>query len=77
MFVGHVTIGKILNAMGYSRQANQKMLQLGEVHPDRNAPFAYRNATAAVFLQAKEPVISVDTKKKEATSRITAVNTGF
>jgi len=65
IFVGYVTIGKILNAMGYSRQANQKMLQLGEPHPDRNAQFEYINATAAGFLKAKEPVISVDTKKKE------------
>jgi hypothetical protein len=39
IFVGHVTIGKILEAMGYSKQSNQKMLQTGKPHPDRNAQF--------------------------------------
>jgi hypothetical protein len=63
--VGHVTIGKILEAMGYSKQVNQKMLQVGDPHPDRNAQFEYLNETAAAFLKAGEPVISVDTKKKE------------
>jgi hypothetical protein len=65
IFVGHVTIGKILDAMGYSKQANQKMLQVGDPHPDRNAQFEYINETAAVFLERGDPVISVDTKKKE------------
>ena len=65
IYVGHVTIGKILDAMGYSKQINQKMQQIGEPHPDRNAQFEYINETAAVFLEAGEPVISVDTKKKE------------
>jgi hypothetical protein len=65
IIVGHVTIGKILDAMGYSKQANQKMLQIGEPSPNRNAQFEYINATAAAFLLAGDPVISVDTKKKE------------
>ena len=65
IFVGHVTVGKILEAMDYSKQVNQKMLQIGEPHPDRNAQFEYINKTAAAFLEADEPVISVDTKKKE------------
>jgi len=63
--VGHVTIGKILDAIGYSKQVNQKLLQIGEPHPDRNAQFEHINDTAAEFLKAGEPVISVDTKKKE------------
>jgi hypothetical protein len=67
IFVGHVTIGKILDVMGYSKQVNQKMIQIGEPHPDRNAQFEYINATAAEFLEAGAPVISVDTKKKEKT----------
>jgi hypothetical protein len=41
IFAGHVTIGKILEAMGYSKQSNQKMLQAGKPHPDRNAQFEY------------------------------------
>lgn len=63
--ISYVTVGAILDSIGYSKQANQKMLQLGEVHPDRNAQFEHINATAAAFIKAGEPVISVDTKKKE------------
>jgi hypothetical protein len=63
--VGHVTIGKILEAMGYSKQINQKLLQVDEPHPDRNAQFEHINETAAAFLKTGDPVISVDTKKKE------------
>jgi hypothetical protein len=63
--VGHVTVGKILDAMGYSKQTNQKMRQVGQAHPDRNAQFEHINKRANDFLAAGEPVISVDTKKKE------------
>jgi transposase len=63
--VSHVTIGEILESMGYSKQANQKMLQVGEPHPDRNAQFEHINNTAAEYLKSDDPVISVDTKKKE------------
>jgi transposase len=59
------TVGKILDALDYSKQANQKMLQAGEPHPDRNAQFEHINGTAAKYLKAGDPVISVDTKKKE------------
>ena len=65
IYIGHVTVGKMLDAMGYSKQINQKMQQVGEPHPDRNAQFEYINETAALFLEMGEPVISVDTKKKE------------
>ena len=63
--VSYKTIGKILDSMDYSKQANQKMLQIGEPHPDRNAQFEHINDTAAKYLKAVVPVISVDTKKKE------------
>jgi hypothetical protein len=63
--VSYVTVGDILDSMGYSKQANQKMLQKGEPHPDRNAQFEYINAVALNYMEAGEPVISVDTKKKE------------
>jgi len=59
------TISKILSSMGYSKQANQKMLQIGEPHPDRNAQFEHINKTAKEYLDMGDPVISVDTKKKE------------
>jgi hypothetical protein len=63
--VSYVTIGAILSDMGYSKQQNQKMLQLGESHPDRNAQFEHISAMAKQFIAEGEPVISVDTKKKE------------
>jgi len=63
--VSHVTIGDILAVMGYSKQANQKMLQVGDAHPDRNAQFEHINETATEYIEAGDPVISVDTKKKE------------
>ena len=63
--ISYVTIGSILEDMGYSKQANQKMLQVGKAHPDRNAQFEFINEKAKKFIKAGEPVISVDTKKKE------------
>jgi hypothetical protein len=63
--VSYETINKLLVSMGYSKQANKKMLQVGEVHPDRNARFDPINTTAAQYIEAGDPVISVDTKKKE------------
>ena len=59
------SVGKELDAMGYSRQQNQKMCQVGNQHPDRDAQFRYINDTAEQFLEAGAPVISIDTKKKE------------
>jgi hypothetical protein len=63
--VGRTAIAKILTSMDYSRQQNQKMQQVGEPHPDRNAQFEHINKTAAEYLKRGIPVISVDTKKKE------------
>jgi len=63
--VNYTTVGKIIESMGYSKQANKKMLQVGEPHPDRNAQFEYINKTAAGYIKAGIPVVSVDTKKKE------------
>ena len=63
--IGRTAIAKILDSMDYSRQQNQKMEQVGEPHPDRNAQFEHINKTAAIYLKEGIPVISVDTKKKE------------
>jgi len=63
--ISYVTVGTLLESMDYSKQANQKMLQIGEPHPDRNEQFEHINATAASYLAEGEPVISIDTKKKE------------
>lgn len=56
--------GGLLRELGYSLQANSKIRE-GSHHIDRDAQFRYINAQAKVFLVAREPVISVDTKKKE------------
>ena len=59
------TVGKLLREeLGYSRQTNRKTLE-GARHPDRDSQFAHINARACTFREAGQPVISVDTKKKE------------
>ncbi len=63
--VSHTTVKGILEFLGYSKHQNQKMLQVGEAHPDRNAQFEFINKHAKEFLDSGDPVISVDTKKKE------------
>jgi transposase len=63
--VSHVTVGEIIESMGYSKQVNQKMMQVGEPHPDRNAQFEHINKTASEYIAVGAPVISVDTKKRE------------
>ena len=62
--VSHETVAKLLRSLGYSLQANRKMTE-GASHPDRDAQFRHINATVAAALEAGEPAISVDTKKKE------------
>ena len=60
----HVLVGQILKAQGYSLQANAKVIK-GNQSPDRNAQFEHINAAVVSALAANQPVISVDTKKKE------------
>jgi len=62
--VSHQWVAEALAGLGYSLQANRKTREGGD-HPDRDAQFAHISATAATFLAAGEPVISVDAKKKE------------
>jgi hypothetical protein len=62
--VSYHTVGALLNAAGYSLQANRKTRE-GGWHPDRNAQFEYLNGYVERFLQSGRPAISVDTKKKE------------
>lgn len=57
-------VRRLLHQMGYSLQAPAKQVE-GASHPDRNAQFEYLNKVVAERLAAGEPVISVDTKKKE------------
>lgn len=62
--VSHTSIGDLLRKLGYSLQGNRKTLEGGE-HPDRNAQFEFINARAEAAIHNGQPVISVDTKKKE------------
>ena len=57
-------MGRLLKAAGYSLQSNRKTKE-GSNHPDRNAQFEHINATVIAFQERGQPVISVDTKKKE------------
>ena len=58
------SIRPLLCALGFSRQANRKAVE-GSKHPDRNAQFDYINAEVCLAQAANQPVVSVDTKKKE------------
>ncbi len=58
------TVCDLLSELGYSLQANRKS-QEGRNHPDRDAQFQYISRKSKRFKKLKQPVISVDTKKKE------------
>jgi len=67
--ISHDTVGRLLAHMGYSLQANLKNLADGADHPDRDSQFRYLNTLVRRFQARREPVISVDTKKKELIGR--------
>jgi hypothetical protein len=58
------TVATLLKQAGYSLQANRKTRE-GSANPDRNAQFEYINAQVLKFQKQQQPVVSVDTKKKE------------
>jgi hypothetical protein len=62
--VSNVTVGRCLEEMGFTLQANVKTRE-GPQHPDRDAQFRYLNRQVKTFRRSGAPVISVDTKKKE------------
>jgi len=62
--ISYRTIGRRLKKMGYSLQANKKAFE-GSSHPERDEQFYYINDCVKEFVSKKQPVISVDTKKKE------------
>lgn len=66
--MGHTTshrmVAELLHTLGYSLQANRKTLE-GDAHPDRNDQFEYINDKVKEWQAQGQPVISVDTKKKE------------
>ena len=64
----HTSVGNLLKEMGYSLQGNQKTLEDSK-HPDRNAQFEFINSRTEKAMCDGQPVISVDTKKKELVGR--------
>jgi len=62
--VSDFVVRRLLGELGYSLQANAKTTE-GNQHPDRDAQFGYLNAQAQAHMDASNPVVSVDTKKKE------------
>lgn len=62
--ISHTRVAELLHKLNYSLQANKKTIE-GTNHPDRDAQFEYINRKTKDFLREEQPVISVDTKKKE------------
>jgi Rhodopirellula transposase DDE domain len=62
--VSERTVNRLLHSLGYSLQANRKTIE-GRQHPDRDAQFQHINQRVKVFQRQRQPVVSVDTKKKE------------
>lgn len=62
--VSHNTVGTLLRTLGYSLQANRKTKE-GKQHPDRDAQFCHINEKVSAAIDAGQPAISIDTKKKE------------
>ena len=62
--ISYRSIGPLLASLGYSLQGNAKTRE-GSAHPDRDGQFEAIARQVSAFLAAGEPVISVDTKKKE------------
>ena len=62
--VSYPVVAELLHELEYSLQANRKTKE-GNDHPDRNAQFEHINARVQQYIDRKQPVISVDTKKKE------------
>jgi len=67
--ISHVTVAQLLHQMGYSLQAPAKENE-GAQHADRDAQFRHLNAQVEAHLGAGQPVISVDTKKKEVVGNL-------
>ena len=62
--MSYPVVAELLHELGYSLQANRKT-QEGDSHPDRNAQFEYIDGRVRRYIALDQPVISVDTKKKE------------
>jgi transposase len=74
--VGADTVGDLLRAEGFSLQGNAKTLE-GKRHPDRDAQFRYVNEQVKAHQATADPVISVDTKKKELAGQFANAGRGW
>ncbi len=63
------TVGRLLHECGYSLQANRKTIE-GKNHPDRDAQFLHISRRVRAFQRARQPAISIDTKKKEPLGKL-------
>jgi hypothetical protein len=63
--VSHTKVGELLEAQGFTLQGTSKQTEGSSQHPDRNDQFLHINAKVKGFQKREQPVISVDTKKKE------------
>ena len=66
--VSERTVNRLLHELGYSLQANRKTIE-GRQHPDRDGQFRRINRRVRAFQRLGQPVVSVDTKKKELVGR--------
>ena len=66
--VSRTLVAHLLNEAGYSLQGNRKTTE-GDSHPDRDAQFGYINTQVSTALAEQQPVISVDTKKRNWSGR--------
>src|SRR5512144_2763525 len=62
--ISHQTVAALLDDLGYSLQSTQKTKE-GGAHPDRDAQFQYSHDRVEAFQRRGQPIVSVDTKKKE------------
>jgi hypothetical protein len=69
-------VAQLLKELNYSLQGTRKVRE-GSLHPDRNAQFEYINAQVKDFQQRGQPVISIDTKKKDLSLASQGTGGGF
>jgi transposase len=62
------SVNRLLHDLGYSLQSNRKTIE-GKDHPDRDAQFRHISRRVVAFQRRRQPVVSVDTKKKELIGR--------
>lgn len=74
--VSSTKVGQILKSLGYSLQGNRKTIE-GKQHPDRNAQFEFIAKRIAANSRARQPSVSVDTKKKEVLGNLKNSGTSY